>query len=88
VRLSTTHTLAEETLGWDHILGMLQMEYPTPEHATGDAHALTDLVAGVILVETFILYTVVTLWEEGSGGTYPILPPLHTHVVDSYALHN
>ena len=42
---------------------MLQMEYSTPEHATGDAQALTDLVAEAIPVETFILYTNVTLRE-------------------------
>ena len=43
---------------------MLYMEYTTPELAAGDAQALADLVALAIPVETFILYTVVTLQEE------------------------
>jgi hypothetical protein len=48
----------------DRIIAMLQMQCPTTEHATGDGHALTDLVAYAILVETFILYTDVTLHED------------------------
>ena len=61
MRLPLTHTLAEGTPARDRVLAMLQMDNLTPEHATGDAHALTNLVTEAILMETFILYTVVTL---------------------------
>ena len=61
IKLPSTHILAKETIARDRILAMLQMEYTTPEHAAGDAKTLTDLVAVAILVEIFILYTVVTL---------------------------
>ena len=61
IRLPSTHPLAEGTLARDCILVMLQMEYITPKHAAEDAQAVTDIVTVAIPVETFILYTVVTL---------------------------
>jgi hypothetical protein len=61
VRLPPTHTLAEGILARDRICPMLKMECPIPEHASGDAHALNDLVTEAIPMETFILCTYVTL---------------------------
>jgi hypothetical protein len=40
------------------------MEYTTLEQASGDAQAMIGLVAVTIPVETFVLYTIVTLRED------------------------
>jgi hypothetical protein len=44
------------------------MAYTTPELAARDTHAVTDLVAVAIRVETFILFTAETLQELLNGG--------------------
>jgi hypothetical protein len=49
------------------------MDY-TSEDAAGDTHALIDLGAVSIPVETFILYTVVTLQEEEMAVCTPSYP--------------
>jgi hypothetical protein len=54
-----THTF-DGNLARGSVFAMLQMEYPTPDYATRDAHALANLVAEAIKIETFVLYTVVT----------------------------
>ena len=43
---------------------MLQATYTAPEPAAKDTKALTDLVSVAIPVETFILFTAITLREE------------------------
>ncbi len=48
----------------DHILAMVQASYTTPEPAGRDTQALTDVVSVAIPLETFILFTSVTLREE------------------------
>jgi hypothetical protein len=61
ISLPSIHFLAEGTLARDAVLTLLRRDYTASEDATGDTHALTDLVADSIPVEMFILYTVVTL---------------------------
>ena len=56
---------------------MLHTAYTTPELATRDTQAFTDLVAVAIPVEPFILFTAVTLREE----EMVIYTPSHLHSI-------
>ena len=53
---------------------MLQMAYTDPVIAARDIQALTDLVAAAIPIETFILYTVLTLRENDMVTNNPSPP--------------
>jgi len=64
IQLRPSHPLAEEALARDHFFTMLQAAYTTPELAARDTQAPTDLVAVAIPVETFALFTAVTLRKE------------------------
>jgi hypothetical protein len=59
-----SHPLAEGTRAKDCILTMLQTAYTTPDMASRDIQALTDLVTSAIAAETFILFTTITLRED------------------------
>ena len=61
IRLPPFHPLAEADLSRDNILTMLQAAYTTPEAVARDNQALTNLVFVAIPVETFVLFTTVTL---------------------------
>jgi hypothetical protein len=54
---------------------MLQAAYTTPEAVARDTQALPNLVSVVIPVETFILFTTMTLREEEMGTN----TPFHLH---------
>jgi len=81
--MGTTHSapsippLAGEDLARDSILAMLQATYTTPESASRDTYALTNLVSVAIPVETFIFFTAVTLREE----EMVIHTPPHLHPI-------
>ncbi len=60
-QLLSSHPLAEGTLAKDRILFMLQTSYTTPELAARDTHALTKVVALATPVDTFFIFTAVTL---------------------------
>ncbi len=64
IQLPPSHLLAGDELAKDYILAMLQAVYTAPEPAARDIQALTDLVSVAISVETFILFTAVTLRDE------------------------
>ena len=56
---------------------MLQASYTAPEPASRDTQDLTDLVSVAIPVETFILFTELTLREEEMVTHIP----LHRHPI-------
>ena len=58
----------------NRILDMSHVDYISSKAAAGDTQALTDLVAMSILVETLILYTVMTLHEEEMAVHTPSYP--------------
>jgi len=59
--LPPSHPLAEVNLERDNILALFQATYTAPEPAIRDTQGLTDPVSLAILVETFMIYTSVTL---------------------------
>jgi len=61
IQLPPSQPLAEANLARDIILDMLQASYTAPEQATKDTYTLTDLVSVANPVETFILFTEITL---------------------------
>jgi hypothetical protein len=77
IQLPPSHPLAKADLAKDHTLAMLQATYTTPELEARDTHALTNLVYVATTVETFILFTAVTLREEEMA----ILTPYHPHPI-------
>lgn len=64
LQLPPSHPLAGPGHVERQIMAMLQAVYTTPETATQDILGLTDLVSVAIPVETFILFTDLTLHEE------------------------
>ena len=65
IQLPPPHPRAEATRAQDHIFAMLRATYtPPPEPAATETQALTNLASVAIPVETFILFTAVTLREE------------------------
>ena len=74
IRPPKIHPLAEGTLTRDTVLALLRRDYIASEDAAGDNQALTNLVVISIPVETFILYTVVTLQEEERAVRTPSYP--------------
>jgi hypothetical protein len=63
-QLPPSHPLAELHLARDNILTVLQASCTAPEPTARDTQALTNLVSVAIPVETFIIYTELTLREE------------------------
>ena len=61
IQFPPSHPLAELDLARNRILAMLQVAYTNPEPSTRDPRALTDLVFVAIPVETFNIFTAVTL---------------------------
>jgi hypothetical protein len=74
IRPPPSHPLAEAGFARDNILTMLQAAYATPEAVARDTQALIDLVSVAIPVETLILFTAVTLREEGMVTNTPPNP--------------
>jgi hypothetical protein len=75
IQLPPSHPLAGNELAKDHILAMLQAVYTAPEPGARDIQALTDLVSVAIPVETFILFTAVTLQEKEMACHTPTSSP-------------